>query len=151
MFGSPTSVLATVAHDHHRLRQKALLPFFSQKSVNQLEPLIQSILDSLCANMERHQRVQQPVNLLYAFSAMSTDVIRQYSFGKSTRDVEKEDFFPQWYDSVMVTSELSMLLKQFVWILPMMAALPEWIVKKTFKPVYLLLQLQKVGSNPFVL
>lgn len=150
MFGSPTSVLATIAHDHHRLRQKALLPFFSQKSVNQLEPLIQSILDSLCANMERHQRAQKPVNLLYAFSAMSTDVIRQYSFGRSTRDVEKEDFFPEWYDSVMITSELSMLLKQFVWILSVMAAMPQWIVKKTAKSIYYLLELQKVRVLPFI-
>ena len=140
MFGIPTSVLATVAHDHHRLRQKALLPFSSQKSVNLLEPLIQSILDSLCANMERHHRARKPINLLYAFSAMSTDVIRQYSFGRSTRDVEKEEFCPQWYDAVMITSELSMLLKQFVWMLPMMAAMPEWIAKKTFKSVYLLIQ-----------
>lgn len=149
MFGSPTSVLATIAHDHHRLRQKALLPFFSQKAVNQLEPLIQSILDSLCANMESHQQAQKPINLLYAFSAMSTDVIRQYSFGKSTRDVEKEDFFPEWYDTAMITSELSMFLKQFIWIFPIMAAMPEWIVKKIFNSLYLLLQLQKVGFFPF--
>ena len=147
MFNLPTSTWATVAHDHHRLRQKALLPFFSQKSVSQLEPLIQSILDSLCANMERHQRAQKPVNLLYAFSAVSTDVIRQYSFGTSTHDVEKEEFFPEWYDSVMITSELNLLLKHIAWMLPIIAAMPDWIVKKINKSIYCLLQVHNVGST----
>lgn len=146
MFGSSTSVLATISHDHHRLRQKALLPFFSKRSVSQLEPLIQSILDRLCANVERHYRAQKPINMLYAFSAVSTDVIRQYSFGESTNDVEKDDFIPDWYKSVMNTSELSLTLKQFAWLLPIMTAMPDWIVKRTNKSVYNLIETQKVGS-----
>lgn len=147
MFGTSTSVLSTIAHDHHRLRQKALLPFFSKQSVTRLEPLIQSVIDSLCANVERHRQAQKPVNLLYAFSAVSTDVIRQYSFGESTDDVEKDEFFPEWYKSVMIISELSMTLKQFGWLLPVMDMSPLWLVKRINPPLYNLLGVQKVGFS----
>lgn len=144
MFGTPESVLTTVPHDLHRSRQKALLPYFSNKSVHELEPLIQSVIDCLCATVERHQRAQKPINLLYAFSAVTTDVISQYTFGESQHDVEKDDFAPEWYGSVMKSSELSLTLKQFGWLHSLMKKVPEWVVKNTNKSLHTLLTIQKV-------
>lgn len=144
MFATPESALSTVAHDLHRLRQKVLLPFFSKKSVHELEPLIQSVVDGLCATVERHQRAQKPMNMLYAFSAVTTDVISQYTFGQSQHDVEKDGFAPEWYGSVMIASELSLTLKQFGWLFPLMKNVPEWVVKNINKSVHRLLAVQRV-------
>ena len=147
MFGMPTSVLTTISHDHHRLRQKALLPFFSKNSVNRLEPVIQSVIDHLCANVERHRRAQKPINMVYAFSAVSADVIRLYSFGESTHDVEKDEFNPEWYASVMNHSEFTLTVWQCGWLLPLMAAMPDWLVKIMSPSAYGLIETQKVEIN----
>lgn len=94
--------------------------------------------------MKKHEIQQQPVNLIYAFSAVSTDVICQYAFGKSYHNIDREDFAPEWYHALMDPSELSLTLKQFGWIFGFMRATPKWIVKRTNKLLYSLLMLQKV-------
>ena len=45
--GAPGSTFSTVSHDVHRTRRGALNPFFSKRSVQQLEPLIRSKVEKL--------------------------------------------------------------------------------------------------------
>ena len=45
--GAPSSTFSTVSHDIHRTRRGALNPFFSKRSVQQLEPLIRSKVEKL--------------------------------------------------------------------------------------------------------
>ena len=71
MFGKTTSVFATVPHDLHRVRRAPLSPYFSTRSVTRLEPLIQSLIQKLCARFCDLQRSGEPVNLESAYS--STD------------------------------------------------------------------------------
>lgn len=144
MFGPSSSTFSTLPHDHHRMRQRALLPFFSKRSVDQLEPTIQSIVDDLCVNMEKHHRAHKLINLYYAFSAVSTDVICHYAFGKRYHNVDKEDFGKEWYEMMSSPAQLTPILKQYGWIFYLLVATPQWLVKKTHRVFYNMLIVQKV-------
>ncbi len=65
------STSGTISHELHRRRREALSPFFSQKSVLMLEPLIQEKVAQLCEHLDSAIISGKPVNLYdlyYAFA-----------------------------------------------------------------------------------
>jgi hypothetical protein len=67
-FGADDSALATIDHDHHRLRRGAVAPFFSTQSVRLLQPVIEERVDAL---LERLRGLRGVVDLMYPFSAFT--------------------------------------------------------------------------------
>ncbi|KAF2089278.1 putative P450 monooxygenase [Saccharata proteae CBS 121410] len=100
MFGNSASVLATVPHDHHRIRRSALSHYFSKQSVTRLEPLVRASIETLC------KRIEGPYGFL-----------------------KKENFAPEWLKLQMSESELSLLNKQFPFLIPFVTSLPRWAIK----------------------
>lgn len=66
------SVGGSIKHDLHRKRREALNPFFSKKSVTNLEPMISQKVEQLHQHLEYHLKHQKHVNLsdLYFAFAM---------------------------------------------------------------------------------
>ncbi len=65
------SGLATLDHDHHRLRRTPLNQFFSTKSVRDLQPVLEERIDQLLGRLRREgrNRPTEPIDLIYPFSA----------------------------------------------------------------------------------
>ncbi|EGX95314.1 Cytochrome P450 [Cordyceps militaris CM01] len=84
-FGAPHSGLATLDHDHHRLRRTPLNQFFSTKSVRDLQPILEERVDRLLGRLrdEGKKRSTEPMNIMYPFSAYTNDVINEYAFARS--------------------------------------------------------------------
>jgi cytochrome P450 len=98
MFGNSSSMFGTIPHGHHRLRRAPLNPFFSKQSVTRLEPVIRSAIDTLCARLREFQRSKEPVDLRYAFCALSADIITKYCFAVSYDHLLDLDFAPKiWH------------------------------------------------------
>jgi len=146
MFGNSLSMLGTVPHDHHRLRRSVLNPYFSKRSVARLEPVIQSRVDSLCERFRELQKLGAPVNLGDAYSALTMDIITEYSFAKSYGLLAKPEFASEWAKVMMAASESSHLNKQFGWLLPIMKLMPTWLVKLVNPPMMSLIYFQAVCS-----
>ena len=142
-------MLGTVPHDHHRLRRMALNPFFSRRSVLQLEPMIRSLVEKLCARLEGFKQSGEPVNLKYAYAALTMDVITEYSFADNTGSLDQEDFSPNWADVVDSVSEQSALNKQYGWLLPLMKMSPIWVVEKMNPQMMSMINWQIVSQTLF--
>lgn len=82
-FDALSSTLMTVQHDTHRARRDALSPFFSKRSVMQLEFMIRAKVDRLCDRIEDYLNSEQPINPSNAYTALVMDVICEYCLGKS--------------------------------------------------------------------
>jgi hypothetical protein len=68
-FGADESALATIGHEHHRLRRAGVAPFFSTGSVRRLQPVIEGRVDAL---LERLRGLNgETVDLMYPFSAFT--------------------------------------------------------------------------------
>jgi Cytochrome P450 len=144
MFGNSRSMLGTLPHAHHRLRRAALNPYFSKQSVAQLEPMICRVVENLCRRFREARETGEPVNLGYAFAALTMDVITEYSFSKSYGCVDAPDFSHQWPDIIDAVSEATHINKQFGWLLPLMKMMPLWVVRATNPNMMQLIYLQNV-------
>lgn len=69
----------------------ALKPFFSRRSVLDIESLVQSKVDKLCRRVSADRTVAQPSNLHAAFRAVSVDVITEYAFDECWHQLEADD------------------------------------------------------------
>lgn len=82
-FGAPESIIATVSHEHHRMRRSVMNSFFSKRSVVQLEPIIQEKIDLLTERFKEAQQSGEVLRLEFAYAALTSDVISHYCYGIS--------------------------------------------------------------------
>ncbi|KAK1987725.1 cytochrome P450 [Colletotrichum cereale] len=126
--GSDESGFATVSHSLHRLRRGALNPFFSVRSVVQLEPLIKEKVEKLSARLGELARTGEIVRLDAAFMALTMDIICDYSFAHDRRYLDEPDFKLLWKETIIGAFEGGAASRQFPWMLPVMRRLPlSWV------------------------
>lgn len=80
--GMPTSVVATINHDHHRARRGYLSPYFSARAIFELASVIHERVDSLCKRLQCAVDSAEVINLNSAFSALTADIITQHFYGE---------------------------------------------------------------------
>jgi cytochrome P450 len=85
-------VAFTPEHDIHRNRRAALAPFFSRRTVVQLESNIAAKVQTLCDRFSGFAKTSEVVRLDGAYSALTTDVITDYCFGKAYGYLNEHDF-----------------------------------------------------------
>jgi len=73
--GVADSTLSTIDHDRHRMRRSAIAPFFSTQNVRKLQPVIQAKVDTLFQRLMDLKATGNPVNLSYAFSALTNGIV----------------------------------------------------------------------------
>ncbi|CZR56606.1 related to cytochrome P450 CYP3/CYP5/CYP6/CYP9 subfamilies [Phialocephala subalpina] len=132
--GIPSSIFSTISHEHHRLRRSAISPFFSKRSVNQLEPLIQGKVDKLAARFKNIMESGEVIRADAAFTALTFDIISQYSFARDYDHLSEADFNLEWKTTLVTSFKGLALLRQFPWMIPLMNAVPLNLIQ-TMNPV----------------
>jgi cytochrome P450 len=143
MFGPPNTLFGTPDHDLHRFRRSALSPFFSQASVQRLEPTVQLVIDKLLSRLQKIQGSGSIVNLIDVFSALTGDVVSQYAFAKPFGLMDQPDFAQDWHQAIMDISQNGYLLEHFTWTEPLFRSLPPWLVRFLSPKTMPLLAMQK--------
>ncbi|KAF5500515.1 Cytochrome P450 monooxygenase sdnE [Colletotrichum siamense] len=126
--GADGSSFSTVPHDLHRLRRGALNPFFSVRSVTQLEPLIRSKVEKLSARFGEIAQTGEVVRLDAAFMALTMDIICDYAFANDRKYLDEPDFKMIWKETIIGAFEGGAVGRQFPWMLPVMKRLPLSVV-----------------------
>ena len=106
MFKSTEMTFGTIGHTLHRRRRGAFSHFLSKVSVRRLEPLIQTLVDKLCQKLSQYMDTKKPVDMVYAYSALTQDVITEYCFSNCRNVLDMENFSPWYYDLVQKPYEL---------------------------------------------
>jgi hypothetical protein len=83
-----------------------------------------------------------------AFTVFAADVITEYCFGRTLDLVHSPDFAADWVEMVAAPSELSHLVKQCPWIVPVFRRFPQRIVRLIAPGVALLYEIQDVCAPP---
>lgn len=141
-FGTPSSMVTTISHDHHRLRRAPLNSYFSKRSVVQLEPLIQENIQKLAARFEQANRAGAVIRLDAAFTALTMDIISHYSYGKSYRYLDEDDFKLSWKEAVLEASANGAMLRHFPAMLAVSKSMPHWLLRKLDPQAAVLLEIQ---------
>ena len=128
-FGGASDCFSTVCHDLHRLRRKALSPFFSAAKITDIQPVIRAKVDKLCAKLTAYQSSGQVVRLSRAWMALTTDIITEYAFAKSSDQLDSPDFADTLHEALIVIYTTGHFALHFPIVFPILDRLPEWFVR----------------------
>lgn len=139
------SGLATIDHDHHKLRRAALSRYFSKAQISQFAPYIQTCADKLCERLQ-HEYSGKTVCLSDAYSCLSGDVVMQYCFARNDDFLGSSDF----KSPILKATEKQItgyhIISQFPWILNLVLALPDMMCPEI---VLLAVRFQRVSGESF--
>lgn len=105
-------------------------PYFSKTVIRKLEPIVLDHLAKLLGRFESAQKSGEVLELAIVYRALTSDIITQYAFGKSTNFLDFPDFNAPFYHAVLAVFEYVPLLNHISWLGPLMNSLPTQIVLK---------------------
>ena len=115
-------------HDLHRLRRAAINPFFSKQKVAALQPVIQRLVDKLCAKLEASRGTGEVIPIECAFDAFTMDVITEYALDTSFGYLDQPGWSSDFRELERAFGEMGYLQKMFPPLLAVMNSLPDWLV-----------------------
>jgi len=128
-FSVTKAMAATVGHEHHRFRRNILASFFSKRAVVELTPMIQERIAKLLSRLEGFYTSGTVVKIDDALSALASDVITYYCYGRLWGFLDAEDFRTELRKA---SSDLSMMVhlnRFFPFLPPMAMKVPVWLVR----------------------
>lgn len=126
-------------------------PYFSKTVIRKLEPIVLDHLATLLNRFESARKSGEVLELDIVYRALTSDIITQYSFGKSTDFLDRPDFNAPFYRTVMGVFEHVPLLHHISWLGPLMNSLPTQIVLKLMPGLGSVHMLQKVSVEALTL
>ncbi|KAI9673869.1 MAG: hypothetical protein M1817_002075 [Caeruleum heppii] len=132
LFGTPRATFSAGPHELHRVRKAHFAPFFGKASVKNLEPKIVYQLERLCAKLDGYKESKEPVPLGTAFTALTTDIITEYVFGRTWNKLEAPGMGFSWHRLMSEFGEMSAFIKQFGWATDVMKAIPPGLAQQFF-------------------
>ncbi|KAJ0364835.1 hypothetical protein COL26b_012343 [Colletotrichum chrysophilum] len=129
-FGFSTDSFSTSPHELHKIRRKALSPFFAASKIVEFESVIKTKVDDLCRKLAASAD-GEVVKLDRAFVALTTDTITQYAFGESYDHLDSPGFEKTLYEAFRTIQSVGALGQQFPSVFKILNALPLWFVKAT--------------------
>lgn len=130
IFGFPTSMIATVGHEHHRVRRAMLNNFFSKKSVLALSSVLHEKEEKLMQRLKKAHNNDEVVRLDDAYAALTADVISQYSWGVSSGFLDDDNFKNDIREALNEISEYVHINRFFPILGTIMRALPRGVLAR---------------------
>jgi cytochrome P450 len=110
------------------LRRAALNPFFSKQKVTALQPLIQKLVDKLCARFEKIRGTDEVVPMECAFDAFTMDVITEYSLDTSFGYLDVPGWNSDFRELERAFGEMGYRQKMFPPFVTILRSLPDRLV-----------------------
>ncbi|RDA94541.1 hypothetical protein CP533_2745 [Ophiocordyceps camponoti-saundersi (nom. inval.)] len=149
------STIATADYNVHAARRRPLSPFFSKKAIQRLHPMISAKIEKLCQRMQTAARDGTVLHMKKAFSALTVDIISEYTYGFSLNCLDQPDLRNEVHDAVASLTNLTHILK-FIPFVSVLASVPESLLSKISPAVGTIIALkqsirrksQEVLANP---
>jgi cytochrome P450 len=127
-FGYASDSFSTIDHETHRLRRKALSPFFSSKRITEFQPTIREKVEKLCTKLEQYQNDGRVLPLNRAWMALTTDIITDYAFARAYDQLDSQDFQDTLHEALVTIYTTGQFALHFPVVFPILDMLPDWFV-----------------------
>ena len=149
-FGGASDSFSTVDHELHRMRRKAISPFFSAGRIADFQPVIREEVDKFCEILNGYGE-GEVIRLGKGWMALTTDIITEYAFGKSYNQLKSPGFEETLHEALVAIYVTGHFALHFPVVFPILDRLPEWFVKMTQPDVLPVVGLRKVSFPPPVM
>jgi hypothetical protein len=129
-FGYASDSFSTIHHDVHRLRRKALSPFFSAKRITDFQPVIRAKVEKLCTKFKEYEKDGRILPLNLAWMALTTDTITEYSFARAYNQLESPNFEETLHEALVTIYTTGQFALHCPIVFPILDMLPDWFVLK---------------------
>ncbi|KAI0395230.1 cytochrome P450 [Xylariaceae sp. FL0594] len=129
--GTPLGVFGTALHNTHRRRRAALNPLFTKPCMAGVEGMIYDKVDLLINRIDRQIERDGYSELRTAFTAMTLDVVSEYSLERPLGLLEDETVAREWFATLRALAKTIPWAKQFGWIMALSRKIPFSIMKIT--------------------
>lgn len=127
-FGGRDNSWSMASNDIHRRTRSPMEPFFSRRSVLELEDICQEKAAKICRIVEDSVSRGKPVDLHAGFRGISVDVITEYAFNDCWDQLDRPDL-GQWFsDMTSAAGPTLFILQQFPFILNIFLVIPRRLV-----------------------
>jgi hypothetical protein len=126
-FNTPRAIVATVEHNHHRLRRGAVAQFFSKANIRKLDYVLKDNIKKFLGRLQEFEGSGEPVNILYGFKALTSDILTTYAFGESHCYLDVQNFNKQFWKLFHELSHNYALSNHFPWFMPIVMSFPDWM------------------------
>ncbi|KAK5651119.1 hypothetical protein OQA88_13258 [Cercophora sp. LCS_1] len=141
-FGGASDSFSTVDHDQHRMRRKAISPFFSAGRIADFQPVIREKVDKFCQILSSYGE-GEVIRLGRGWMALTTDIITEYAFAKSYNQLESPGFEETLHEALVAIYVTGHFALHFPIVFPILDRLPDWFVKMTQPDVLPVVGLRK--------
>jgi len=141
-FGGASDSFSTIDHDVHRMRRKAISPFFSAAKITDFQPVIRAKIDTFCQTISSYHS-GKVIPLSRAWMALTTDIITEYAFAKSYNQLSSPDFRDTLHEALVAIYTTGHFALHFPIVFPILDRLPEWFVRATQPDVLPVVGLRK--------
>ncbi|KAJ5814024.1 uncharacterized protein N7503_000774 [Penicillium pulvis] len=124
----PDSTVATIPHELHRKRRATLNPYFSHKSIRNLENVMQKGLRRMMGRIKESGQTHSVLSLNLLFKAVTSDTISEYCFGVSTNYLDHDDFNATWFHAIDSVLGMAWVLAYIPFLGPLMKMMPPSIM-----------------------
>ncbi|KAK0634554.1 cytochrome P450 [Bombardia bombarda] len=129
-------ILLTIkSNEEHRMRRGQLNPFFSRRSVLDLEEIIWAKTRMLCDMMEAALDSDAKIfNAHHALRAFSVDIITEYAYARCWNQLDMGDFGAGYQEAIRSIQQFFPWFVHFPFLLPVFGAVPDWLNVWLFPP-----------------
>ena len=129
MLQAPGSSLASRSHELHRQRRTVMNPYFSQRNVRRLEPVVNDVLANLLRRMDGWAKDGLPsAQMNQVYRAATSDVIQAYAFGgEGQMCLDMEDCNAAFFN-IMTPQRIVHLGTHMYWLAVAFARMPPAIM-----------------------
>ncbi|KEY64036.1 Tri4 [Stachybotrys chartarum IBT 7711] len=128
-FDVPSSTAATIDHDQHRARRGYLNPYFSKRSLADLEPTIHERISKLTSRTEKHMIDGDVLTLDGIFSALTADIICARFYGEHFDYLGVPDYHFVVRDGFQGLTKLYHLARFVPTLVSALKDLPEQVIR----------------------
>lgn len=104
------------------MRRGALNPFFSKRTVSELERSIKAKVEKMCGKLAKQKG--KIVEMGTVFTALTLDVITEYCYGQCQGCLDEGDFAPRWKQLMVSLFESTSVSKHFPVVQRVLSSLP---------------------------
>lgn len=100
LFPLTDAISITADHDTHEMRRKAVANFFSRPNITRVESRIHNEVRLLDAKLRELKGTGAVIALDHAFSALTGDLVGQFTCAEHPQLINGSEFTPQWQVSL---------------------------------------------------
>lgn len=124
------------------MRRKAISPFFSAAKIAEFQHVIRTKVDKFCRIISDHQD-GQVIRLSRGWMALTTDIITEYAFAKSYKQLDSPGFADTLHEALVAIYTTGHFALHFPIVFPILDRLPDWFVRATQPDVLPVVGLRK--------